>query len=524
MTLPAPATSLPPAALATQLGSPPWRLSNLYTIKREDTGALIPFRPRPAQQTIIDAVYTRGEMFIIIIKSRRYGFSTLIDLLFLDRSTFTDGFQASIVDMTQKDSQQKMTNIIHVGWDNLPATLRGTFKQEARSSEQLAFRHQHGGGSALSAIYAGTNARGGTNHGLHITEWGKVQATDTARSREILTGALPSARKGLKIVETTWEGGKRGELYDIVKRALETPEEHKGPHDPRVYFFPWYKDPECTDPQGHIDADNATYLDRIQAELKITLTDGQKRFYARNQRELGIFIFREYPSTLEEALRAPVEGAIYADAIAAQRARTMVAPYEIDTRHPVHTFWDLGAPENSPVWFCQFLETEVRFIDFDQGQDEDLTRRIARWREKGYPFGTAFLPHDAQPSQKTGTSFRESLHAAGWATTVVVPRRPSGSPGLWEGINRVRQMFPTFRFRLPHTDPGLEALENYHTHKIGDIVIHDEPVHDWSSHAADAIRVLGEASLHGLLPGRGPNRPSATRSQRATSKPRTGLR
>ena len=37
-------------------------------------------------------------------------------------------------------------------------------------------------------------------------EWGYIQATDLRRSEEILTGAIPSAKNGTIVVETTWRG------------------------------------------------------------------------------------------------------------------------------------------------------------------------------------------------------------------------------------------------------------------------------------------------------------------------------
>ena len=75
------------------------------------------------------------------------------------------------------------------------------------------------------------------------SEWGVIQASDLARSEEILTGALPSVGDGMCVVETTWRGGRNGHLWSLVKSALETPEEQKGPLDWRVVFFPWQHDP-----------------------------------------------------------------------------------------------------------------------------------------------------------------------------------------------------------------------------------------------------------------------------------------
>jgi hypothetical protein len=64
---------------------------------------------------------------------------------------------------------------------------------------------------------------------------GVIQAEDLRRSEEILTGAIPSAKEGLVVVETTWRGGRGGHLWDTVKKALETPEEQKHPDDWRGY-------------------------------------------------------------------------------------------------------------------------------------------------------------------------------------------------------------------------------------------------------------------------------------------------
>jgi hypothetical protein len=76
---------------------------------------------------------------------------------------------------------------------------------------------------------------------------GTIQATDIARSEEILTGALPSVGDGICVIESTWRGRRQGHLCGLVKQALETPEEQKGPFDWRLAFFPWYEEPGYCD-------------------------------------------------------------------------------------------------------------------------------------------------------------------------------------------------------------------------------------------------------------------------------------
>jgi hypothetical protein len=58
-------------------------------------------------------------------------------------------------------------------------------------------------------------------------------------------------------------------------------------------------------------------------------------------------------------------------------------------------------------------------------------------------------------------------------------------------------------FRSPECDSGLAALDAYHKAPDSPRLSRDEPLHDWSSHAADAFRTLAEADLAGLIPRQG---------------------
>src|SRR4029453_3778872 len=92
-------------------------------------------------------------------------------------------------------------------------------------------------GDGESEVQAGMNARGDTYHILHISEWGRIQWNDPLRSLEILTGALPAAKAGLRLIETTWKGGKSGELWDIMERAVSVRPEDRTREDFVVHFF-----------------------------------------------------------------------------------------------------------------------------------------------------------------------------------------------------------------------------------------------------------------------------------------------
>ena len=128
----------------------------------------------------------------------------------------------------------------------------------------------------------------------------------------------------------------------------------------------------------------------------------------------------------------------------------------------------------------------------------DITpaERIARIYARGWPMGNHLIPHDAEATQKSGKTFYAELLELGMSNVKIVPR----TKDIWMGINYTRSIFDRFEFRTPECTRGVEALCCYHKRAstaTGAAV--EEPVHDWSSHFADALRMLGEADMHGYL-------------------------
>lgn len=471
-----------------------WRLENLYSIKDEESGRRIKFCPRPEQKEVITHLIERPGEPLYIIKSRRLGMSTTLGLFMADAAVFNSGFKGSLIDQTQSDAHRKMADILRFGVLSLPDSITVNLEFPKRNDGEMTILTKGQPDTSTSTIYAGMNARGGTTSMLWISEWGPIAATDFTRSREIRTGALPSARQGRRVVETTWYGGKGGDLWELIKPILERDPNAEG----RVLFFPWHGDPACVRLSGEVTPDIETYFKDLGDRIGRTFSQEQKKWYAARRLEQGIFVKREYPSTLEEAMSAPVEGAIYGDAVTALREKGHIAPMEVDQSALVHTFWDLGSPENTVVWYVQLVANEIRIVDLDHGFDGSLMERISHMQNKGYPIGTHYLPHDAAATKTSGRSFQGELYDAGMRNTRIIPR----TQNIWVGINRLLQMFPRLCFRMPACEKGVEALENYRTRPASQgVVAVDEPVHDWASHASDALRMMAEAVMHGMVSG-----------------------
>ena len=207
-------------------------------------------------------------------------------------------------------------------------------------------------------------------------------------------------------------------------------------------------------------------------------------------------MFREFPTTMDECFKSPIEGALYAECIDKLRATGAIQPSAVDGTALVHTFWDLGSPINTVVLYVQIVGAEIRVIDCHMDLDLTPTERVARILAKGYNYGLNFLPHDAAATMKSGRTFQGELHDLGLRNTRIVPR----TMDIWIGINHLRELLPRFTFRIPACERALEMLQLYHTRReTSSGLAIDEPVHDFSSHVADCARLIAEAHMAGLL-------------------------
>lgn len=477
------------------LSDPIWRLTSgkLYKIQTGDGGGIIPFDPRPEQAAIFRKVLVEGKRRLLIPKARRLGMSTAIGVMMADFAIWRAATRATLIDQNAFDASKKLGEIVKVAMENLPEWLQPMLRLDKDNDRSVELSMA---GQNASSVYALAGARGGTNDFLWISEWGVIQHEDPKRSAKIRSGALPSARHGVTLVETTWAGGNGGDLWELIEPVLEGSSD-----DWEILFFPWWVDPRNTHETAHIDEPARKYFEKIAPRLAaegITLSEPQRRWWAMERRAQGIFMLRENPTFLDECWAAPVKGAIYAEEVERARSEGRISErMPVDQSCLVHTSWDLGSPVNVVVWYWQVIGRMIRVVDVDMGMDETLAQRVARMRARGYNLGNHHLPHDAANDHGTG-SFLNELARIGLPNLVVIPR----THDVWVGINDLKELLPNLEFRLPACEPGLRALSAYHMHPKADGLtgaVRDEPVHDWSSHASDALRIMAEAVRGGFI-------------------------
>jgi hypothetical protein len=481
------------AAFEPFIDDPFWRLTkgHFYQIAPADGTGLQPFLPRPEQVAVIEAIVQRGITRLLIPKARRLGMSTTLGLIAADSLLFRNTWQGSLVDRNAADASRKLDRIVRIALENLPDWVRDQVKLSKSNDSQITLSVN---GSDERSFYAGMNARGGSNDFLWISEWGVIQHEDPKRSSRIRAGALPSARHGITVVETTWAGGQGGDVWELLAPSLTGQAD-----DWTVRFFPWHIDPRNVSTTAVLDRDAESYFAKIAPRLereKIILTESQRRWWAAERRAQGIFMQRENPTFLDECWSVPVQGAVYAEAIDRARAEGRICAMPVDGSNLVHTSWDLGSPENTVVWYWQIVGREIRVLDCDRGDLGTLTTRVARMLARGFSYGTHFVPHDSEQTERTGLTVVGELRKAGLPNVVTVPRTHS----VWVGINQALELFPAIAFRSPQCDAALTALAAYRTRRQGDGALSsDEPVHNWASHSADAFRTMAEAHRAGLV-------------------------
>jgi hypothetical protein len=218
-------------------------------------------------------------------------------------------------------------------------------------------------------------------------------------------------------------------------------------------------------------------------EFRASQTDiiPEKELWAA-RREMGE---DKYAQEFECSFNAAVEGAYYGSLINDLEAKGRITTIDRDDLCRSFVAWDLGISDSTSLWVAQLAGKEVRLIDYHEAHGVGLDYYVRWLRENKYEGFEQFLPHDVEVRELgTGKSRKEVLQEAGLDIRVA-PRL-----SIADGIQAARRLIPRCWFDHK-TKAGLDALRNYRREfNERQNVYYDKPLHDWTSHAADAFRYL----------------------------------
>ena len=472
---------------------PIWRIGNLYTCITKE-GVEVVFKPNDAQCDVLSEVFLKGHRRVLILKARQLGMSTLIAIIGLDYVLTHENSTFNIQSHNDEAAKDLLREKVIQPFNQLDDSLKATVDVVNSNLNELVF-------SPVWKIRSKVKIRGGTSQVLHISEWGKVAAKDPIRSEEILTGAMPTAGDGaIVFIESTYEGGQAGHFYNQVVQAMNTSDEHRTNMDFKFLFYPWFDEGRyrMVGSEQLLSQSTIDYFIELEQKLDRKFDLEQKIWWQKQSELLGIFMGREYPSTPEEAMAAPVEGAIYADVLEIVRRKGQFRndlPVAKDV--PIWAVWDLGFRDYTAIWLVQWDGIALKWLWFTQGSQKQTSEYVAELHRSGYKIYGHILPHDAAYMDKTGTkNYVMELRRCGGENLKVVPR----TKDVWKGINDLRSLLHKSYFYRPNMEDGLKMLQQYRAKKNDSAgIIGTVPVHDFTSHAADAARYVAEGIEHGLL-------------------------
>jgi hypothetical protein len=276
-----------------------WRLTHLYKIK-DKQGKLVTFQPNPIQLKHIAESWDLGYRYVLMLKARQFGFTTLYCIDCLDDALWVDGMTCGIIAHEAKKLPDYFT-IVKRAYDNMPEYLKPETKTDTKYMYEFVKRFD--GKPMDSSIYVSVDIRGGTVQRLHITESAYI------RDRQALNAGSKQAVPITGRISEETTGNGFNEFYDFYTECQNNPNPKE--NDYRTFFYPWFLNPEYTLP-GQLE-------DKTEKEIEIqqlyNLTDGQLVWRRWKVKELtnerggiglsGEQLFKqEYPATVTEAFQS----------------------------------------------------------------------------------------------------------------------------------------------------------------------------------------------------------------------------
>ncbi len=199
-----------------------------------------------------------------------------------------------------------------------------------------------------------------------------------------------------------------------------------------------------------------------------------------------------YDHTWEGGYAKAFEGAYFAKLLQQAKAEGRIGKVAADPLLPIKLFFDIGGAgakaDAMAIWAVQFVEQEIRVLNYFEGVGQVLSYYVALLRKAGYQDAKVYLPHDGVATNNiTGKKYEDHLRDAGFEVEVI---KNQGAGAAMMRVEAVRRIGPKLWFNEDTTEPGRDALGFYHEKKDETRNVGLGPEHDWSSNGADAFGLM----------------------------------
>lgn len=181
-----------------------------------------------------------------------------------------------------------------------------------------------------------------------------------------------------------------------------------------------------------------------------------------------------------------VEGAYYSKYIDKMKLKHQISDVSWDASREVHTAWDLGVRDSTVILFFQMVNNSINIIETYENSKVGLEHYIKILESKSYKFGQHIAPHDISV-REFGSGITRLEKARNLGINFIIAPKLS----IEDGIEAVRSLLSRVNIDQRSCKTFIKAIESYrqvYDHKNKSYS--SRPLHDWSSHWADALRYL----------------------------------
>lgn len=409
------------------------------------------FQPREYQLPVCDALENKGYKKIFVIWPRRAGKDVVCWNLVIRQALRKIGVYFYIFptySQARKVIWDSITNTGSKFIDFIPRELVAS-----SNSQEMKIKLTNG---SLIQLIGSDNVDSivGTNPmGCVFSEYALQDPRAYQFIRPILT-----ANGGWAIFETTPRG--KNHAYELYQIASNSPE--------------WFCQKLTIDDTNHVPLSE---IERDRAEGVMSDDLIQQEWYT--------------------SFTMGVEGAYYAKYIDRMRLKGQIGVVPYEPGFKVNTVWDLGVRDSTSIIFFQLIGQTVRIIDYYEKNKEGLEHYVKVLNGKEYLYGRHFGPHDISVTEfGSGVTRIEKARELGLkfeTTTTKEGKRVSVIPNvsITDGIEAVRSALGKIWIDEANCTLLIKALENYRQEYDAKKKIYNtQPLHNWASHAADAMRYL----------------------------------
>ena len=414
-------------------------LTNVEILRKLNT-----FRPRPYQSVVLKA-FEKGFRRIIAVMPRRAGKDVLALNLMIRQMYLKPGNYAYIFPSYQQGKKILWEGIDSDGNRLLNYFPRCIVKRKHQQEMKVSIVTRDGRESIFQIIGSDNcDSLVGTNYrGMVFSEY----ALQDPRGYQFLSPILRAIPDSWALFISTPRG--KNHFYELYELGLKSPD--------------WFVCHFSLRDTQHIPAEEV----------------------AREKSE-GIMsedlIQQEYYTSFTQG----IEGSYFAKDIDKlyMEDRIGYVPYEPSQK--VHTAWDLGVDDDTAIIFFQTIGSMLRIIDCYSKRRVGIEHYAAVLKGKPYEYGKHFAPNDINVHEwGSGVPRIKKARELGISFSVCDRHEKI------DGIENCRSKFPHLWIDKTHCKDLIKALQNYRQEFDYKNQIYKKlPLHDWSSHYADAFRYM----------------------------------